>query len=298
MAARSNTAYVSPAVLRWARQRSGLSVAALASRANLKEQKLAAWEEGLEHPTFRQAQHIAGALHVPFGYFFLNTPPEQKLPLRDFRTVKTGGVPTEPSAELFDLVSDIVFKHTWYREFAQEEGWKPIPFVGRFDRTAQPPVIAEDIRNTIATIPAIRKEAQNPDEFLRRLGRRAEEIGILVMKSSVVGGNPHRKLNVQEFRGFAIADSLAPLVFVNAADARAAQIFTLAHELAHVWIGVSGISNENMASLTVEAEIEHLCNSVAAEVLIPTDEFRGYWAERDLDTNITASIRPVTWERT
>ena len=291
MSARSQTAYISPAVLKWARRRSGLSVSQLASRANLKEYKLTAWEEGSDRPTLRQAQHIAGALHVPFGYFFLDKPPNQKMPLRDFRTVRTGGAPETPSPELFDLVNDIIFKHTWYREFLEDEGYGPAPFVGRFERTAPPERIAEDIRNTIATIPTMREEAQGWDDFLRRFGRRVEALGVVVMKSSVVGGNPHRRLSVREFRGFAIADPIAPLVFVNAADARAAQIFTLVHELAHIWIGASGISNEHMGALTVEAEIERLCNGVAAEVLVPTDEFRRYWTERNLDANIATVTR-------
>jgi Zn-dependent peptidase ImmA (M78 family)/transcriptional regulator with XRE-family HTH domain len=287
MGARSQTAYVSPAVLRWARQRSGLTVAGLASRANLKQHKLAAWEEGSEHPTLRQAQHIAGTLHVPFGYFFLERPPDEKIPLHDFRTMG-GTTGTRPSPELFDLISDTMFKHGWYREFLEEEGGQPLSFVGRYNRTTPPVTIAEDIRDTVGTIPAMRKESRSWDEFLRSFAKRIEAIGVMVLKSGVVGGNPHRKLDAKEFRGFTIADKIAPLVFVNGADARAAQIFTLAHELAHVWIGASGISNENMAVVTVDAEIERLCNQVAAELLVPAPEFMAVWGRGNLDSNLAS----------
>ncbi len=283
-------AYVSPSVLRWARQRSGLSVTALANRANLKQNKLAAWEDGSEKPTIRQAQHIAGALHVPFGYFFLSEPPDDSLPLHDFRTVPAAPS-TKPSAVLVDLVNDVLFKHSWYRDFLEEEQRPPLPFVARFGPTDPVDKVAEHIQRTIGNLPETRQESNSWDEFLRRFCRRLESLGILVMRSGVVGGNPHRKLDVREFRGFAIADKIAPLIFVNGRDARAAQAFTVAHELAHIWIGASGISNESLTVLNPDVEIERFCNGVAAEVLVPTGEFKATWSRADLDTNLNACTR-------
>ena len=129
--------------------------------------------------------------------------------------------------------------------------------------------------SAVLSIEQIRRTSHTWDEFLRELTRSAEATGILVMRSGIVGGNTRRKLSVNEFRGFVISDDLAPLVFINGRDSKAAQIFTLVHELVHVWIDRSGISNPDPKDVPAELRntVETFCNSVAAEVLVPHADF-------------------------
>lgn len=100
-----------------------------------------------------------------------------------------------------------------------------------------------------------------------------------MLRSGVVRNNNTRPLSVSEFQGFAITDPIVPLIFINAKDFVNAKIFTLAHELAHIWLGVSGISNadENPALNRPHLEVEDFCNRIAAEVLVPQDELRERW---------------------
>lgn len=281
-------ALVNPRVLKWARERAGLPVDKLAKRLNSSSSKIAAWEAGDSRPTFRQAEKLADATHVPFGFLFLPAPPEEKLPIPDLRVVDKAVSPAL-DADFIDTLRDIQFKHDWYREYLLEHGHQPLPFVGRFKKSTAPKQVADDMRRELGVGLSERLQARSWEEYFRILVARAERIGIWVIRNGVVGNNTHRPLSVEVFRGFAISDDVAPLVFVNGRDAKAAQIFTLAHELAHIWFGQSGISDPFQAvgaSSAPSAQIEKLCNAVAAEFLLPETEFISSWrADVPLEQN-------------
>jgi len=281
-------AYITPELLRWARERSGLSTRAAAERFSVKPQRLASWESGEQKPTFRQAQKLAQALHVPFGYLFLSSPPEREAPpLPDLRTVaddqrNTFGI------DFLEVLNDVLLKQEWYRGYLEAEAAERLPFIGKFRMGDDPNVIAKDIRDEIGLDERFRSEAQNWGEFLANFIAEVEGLRILVLRSGIVKNDTHRRLSVEEFRGFVITDALAPLIFLNGRDAKAAQIFTLAHELAHLWIGQSGISNPDLGRLDISpnVQIERFCNQIAAEVLVPRESFLASWEGANDGNNV------------
>src|SRR3990172_2079249 len=198
-------ALVTPKVVRWARQRAGLSTAEVAKRINVTQpNRLDAWErEGVEdRPTFRQAQHLAAVLHIPFGYLFLSEPPTEELPLPDLRT-KRGLVGMKPSPEFLEVVYDALRKQEWYHDYLQDEDADPVPFVGLYTETTPVETVAEDIRRTLRLDQSLRRQAQDNDDYFRLLVGRAEEARVLVLRTSIVGNNTRRSLDPEEVPGFA-----------------------------------------------------------------------------------------------
>ncbi len=272
---------VAPALLAWAGERSGHD------RDNLERRfpKLADWELGELFPTLRQLEHFAHATHTPIGYFFLDNPPVDRLPVPDFRTIGSGSVAT-PSPNLLDTIALCEQRQEWYRDFARSGGEDPIGFVGSLTISTSIEEAARRIRSTLDFEPEMRRQLPTWTASLRRLSENAEEAGVLVMVSGVVGSNTRRKLDPQEFRGFALVDEFAPLVFINGSDTKAAQIFTLAHELVHIWLGQSAVSNPMLAGAE-RNNIERWCNGVAADLLVPLESLR---RDFDPDTKLTGEL--------
>lgn len=280
----SNTelAYVTPEVVSWAINRSGLTYARISASLDVGQDQVKAWGEGEARPTFAKAIHLAELLRVPFGYFFLDSPPAVTVPLPDFRT-RLNAEAREPSPDFLELLYSVLAKQEWYREYAEDHQAVKLPFVSSFTMRANPNRVASDIRRTLGIDSKLRERADSLSDYLALLSAQAESVGILVMRSGVVGNDNTRPISVDEFQGFAITDEIAPLIFINARDFRSAQIFTFAHELAHIWIGRSGISTPDETdvaerkSRVEEAAVELFCNAVAAEVLVPETEFLQAW---------------------
>lgn len=255
-------------VLRWAAQRARLHDDHLMARFS----KWPLWLSGEAHPTLKQLEDFARLTHTAFGYFFLPQPPALALLAPDFRTVRDEAL-AEPSSDLLDTLYLCQQRQDWYREHARMHGLPVLPFVGSVSVQEKPEAVAQGLRDKLGLSAEARRQLPIRTEALRRLIARAEDVGVMVMVSSVVGSNSHHKLDVGEFRGFALADELAPLVFLNGAESKAAQMFTLAHELAHVWLGETGVS-DTQAGQAPEQQTERWCNQVAAELLMPMEELR------------------------
>lgn len=232
-----------------------------------------------------QADKLIKLANIPFGFLFLNQPPPinfAKPILPDFRTVQD----SDPlSADFYAVLNDIQGKVDWYRDYLKQEDMLPenLSFVGKFNLHDKAEKIATDIAQTIG-YDIVQRNELNKDKYFSYIAELLEKIGILVFKSGIVNGNTHRKLNVREFRGFAIADKQIPVIFINGADAASAQLFTLLHEVAHIWLGESGVSNPDPRT---DNATEKLCNQVASEFLVPKEEFLQQWQpEKDVQENL------------
>lgn len=258
---------VEGSMLRWARERAGRTRESLTP----KFARVADWETGELQPTLKQLEAFAKAVHVPIGYLFLSEPPEEPVPIPDFRTVADQPI-RRASPDLLDTVYLCQQRQEWYRDDARQAGAEPLPFVGSLALGADVGQSAASIREALGLDLEAQRRLPTWTDALRAFIEKADALGILVMVSGVVGSNNRRRLDPEEFRGFALADPVAPLVFINGADTKAAQMFTLAHELAHLWLGESALSDARAAEAPTQAT-ERWCNQVAAELLVPLSLF-------------------------
>ncbi|MBI4516303.1 MAG: ImmA/IrrE family metallo-endopeptidase [Deltaproteobacteria bacterium] len=259
-------------ILRWACERAGYEISELA----LRFPRLPEWEGGGKQPTFKQLEAFAKATHTPFGFLFLPEVPEEPLPIPDFRTVTQR--PARPSPDLLDTLYAMQRRQDWLREERIEGEADPLEFVGNARLNDEPAAVGQEMRRAVGLGDGWAGEVPTWQAALLDLRSRIEDLGVMAVVNGVVGNNTHRKLSVEEFRGFALTDHYAPLIFVNGADAKSAQMFTMAHELAHVWLGHEGEGISGFEGLFPgDSRIEKFCDQAAAEFLVPARELRDQW---------------------
>jgi Zn-dependent peptidase ImmA (M78 family) len=269
----SDRVRIKPQLFHWAQERSRISEEDLCA----KFPKFPQWLTGEAEPTMKQLEKFAAQTYTPLGYFFLSEPPEERLPIPDFRTVTDRRV-ARPSPHLLDTIYAVQLRQEWMRGFLIEQGELPLEFIGSKTLRDTPEAVATDIRHTLGLEARWSRSLATWEEALRTLIQKIESVGVLVMINGVVENNTHRPLDVEEFRGFVLSDPYAPVIFINGTDAKAAQMFTLVHELAHLWLGQGGISDFKEL-LPSENAVEIFCNKVAAEFLVPANEMRSAWQE-------------------
>ncbi|BDQ02285.1 ImmA/IrrE family metallo-endopeptidase [Ignavibacterium sp.] len=253
-------------ILLWAIERSGLSV----DEVSKKIPPFISWLEGKKSPTFKQLQIFAQKVYLPFGYLFLEKPPEEKLPIPFFRTNRANK--EKIPINVFDAILIVQQRQEWLSNYLKENDYDRINFVGKFrNKRFQIDEVVADIRNTLNIKESWAKELSTWEEAINYLTDKIEEAGIIINSSGIVGNNTRRKIKVDDCRGFVLIDEYAPFLFVNSADSKSAQIFTLAHELAHIWLGESaGFDFRHL--LPADNPTEILCDKIAAEFLVPQKE--------------------------
>lgn len=268
---------VNPEILKWARETAGLTLEDAADKFGINDargvsgsDRLAALEAGEWEPTrpllLRMAQHY----RRPLLAFYLAAPPRPAERGEDFRTLPDEFARRD--AALVDtLLRDVRARQEMVRSLLEaEDEAEPLPFVASYDMRQGAEGLARAITETLAfDLNHFRRGGRNEPGALRGfayLRDRAERAGIFVMLIGNLGSH-HSALDVELFRGFALADPVAPLIVINDQDSEAAWSFTLLHELAHIWIGRTGVSGANPS-----AAVEQFCNDVAGRILLPADE--------------------------
>lgn len=261
----ADKAFITFEILKWARESARISVEDAAKKVSVSTERYLTWESGIDYPTIRQAQILAKSFRRPFSLFFLPEIPKDFQPLQDYRRDDSLKLDT---ASLF-IIRDVQEKQNWISELFEEIGEEKLPFIGKYSISDNPEIVAKDILETLKISPDNYQKSPI-NEWIEK----AEIAGIFISRASYL--HSRLVLNRDLIQGFAIADSFAPFVFINSKNWNAPQLFTLVHELAHIWIAKSGISNEIDIDFTEKPKskfhpVELFCNQVAANALMPTN---------------------------
>lgn len=240
------------------------------------------WLDGTKMPTFNQIEDFSKKANIPLGYFFLQTPPVEQIDLLEYRTVDSIQL-ANPSRNLVDTIHEMENIQDWMKTYRQDLGFDKLSLVGCMEGVHEIDVIADRIRRDLELDVTWYEKNKDSREAFNCIRTQLEVCGIVVMMSGIVGKNTHRALDVDEFRAFAMADDWAPLIFINTADSNGARLFSLLHEVTHIWLGRNDLFNDRQNRTSGVNDIEVICNAVAGELLVPRNEFLNKWNMYDMD---------------
>lgn len=259
-------------ILTWAISRAGFDFHEFTNRLP----KIVDWIEGTKKPTLKQLESFAKKVHLPFGYLFLNKPPIEKIPIPYFRSI--GNKDEKISVNVYDTIQLMIQRQDWLKEYLKDKGNDKLTFVGSYNQINDVEKIVYDIRNTLGLEEKWANTFNTFDESLNYLIELIEDKGIIAVFNGVVENNTHRPIDVEECRGFVLVDNYAPFMFINNSDSKSAQLFTIVHELAHIWTGHSaGFDFRKLQP--ADDPVEKLCDQVAAEFLVPRVSFLEKWQD-------------------
>ena len=283
---------VNPEVLVWARETASLDQEIAANRIGLRDssqstavEKLAQIENGTKQPTRPQLYKMANAYHQPLLTLYLEKPPAKAARGHDFRSLPQRTADGEANARLDLLIRDVRAAQALVRALLEDEQAAPLPFIDSASTSAPYESLAKEIVGRLDFDLQFFRKQQTVDGAFAYLRTCLENHGIFVLLLGNLG-SWQTKIDTNVFRGFALSDPIAPFIVINKEDARASWAFTAIHEVAHLWLGSSGISG----ALSDEAlvPIEKYCNRVAGAVLLPSDELDilGRSIGQDFDSNV------------
>lgn len=256
-------------MLLWAIQRAGSNE----EKAVKAIPALAGWLSGEKKPTVVQLQQFADRFHVPFGYLFLQEMPEESIPIPMFRGEAAHSEHFD--LNVYDTIMSVRSRQDWLEEYLKENDIDTCQLVNTVNLTTPVGKTVSLLREALRLEPRWAFSLASAEAAVSLLTKQMEDAGIFLAYNGVVGNNTHRPLKVSECRGFALASKTAPYIFVNSADSKSAQLFTLIHEAAHLMLGVSaGHAGEETIS---HDSVEIYCDKVAAEFLVPATELCSVW---------------------
>lgn len=262
---------IQPAIISWALSQTSEEKLGAKLVENIKH-----WLDGTKSPTFNQIEDFSKKSHIPLGYFFLQTPPVEQIGLLEYRTLDSIEL-TTPSRNLIDTIHEMENVQEWMVNYRKEGNYDTISVVGSLKNITDISVIVDTIRKDLGLNDEWYKECRNPSEAFNKVRGLLEECGIVVMMNGIVGKNTHRALDVNEFRAFAMVNEWAPLIFINGADSAGGRLFSLFHEIVHLWIGENDLYNDRKYSTNGIKPIEVTCNAVAGELMVPKTAFLEKW---------------------
>ena len=257
-------------LLIWAIERAGINI----DEVSRTIPSFSSWLLGKKKPTVKQLEKFAQKVHLPFGYLFLENPPEEKLPIPFFRTLNSQE--HKININIYDSVLMLQQRQSWLTDYLKENNYLQLNFVGKFSSNPNINDVVNDIRTTLKINEDWAKEFSTWEKAKDHLTQLIEDAGIITTFSSIVGNNTRRNIKVDDCRGFVLVDDYAPFMFINSADSKSAQMFTMAHELAHIWIGQSaGFDFRQLQPANNQTEV--LCDKIAAEFLVPAKSIEDSW---------------------
>lgn len=266
---------IQPAILDWAMQKAQMGSAG-SSVIDLLEK----WISGEKTPTFNQIEEVSKKTSIPFGYFFLEKPPVEECKIVEFRTIDSISL-QNPSRNLIDTVDLMSNVQEWMAEYNKDNGVSEYSFVGSVEISDGISFTADRIRQELGLSLSWFDEFKSSVEAYKSLRNSITNLGIFVMMNGVVGNNTHRTLSVEEFRAFTLINPYAPLIFINSRDTDNGKLFSLLHELIHIWIGVDNFYNDTYGASQKVSKEEQFCNAVAAEILVPDSIFSEEWSKQN-----------------